>query len=766
MSGEIKLHSVWKESINDTLEIFDKIIYDPDGIVGFNLVFDWFHLVQMYTTLSLIPGSKWDDPPDIFEYAALEPEGRFGPCIKPVKACDLMLHARKGPYQSTMDRKDIRIRRVPTPLAWQLKDELEKRIPLKDIYFARKKDKKRWEVYDIEDARGRVNTDFKDIMLKFAPSSALKALAMDAFDIDDSDILRFEDIELSKSVNPVELGYAPFALALGTPQDWKGTWPDVIHHHISHWTYHETARIYATKDVEYLQRLYDLFESPELGDDDSELSCMVAAVRWRGFSFNKEGITDLRDKTRLRNVKILSPEEAKGIPFLDPAPGKPPGWKKFEIPTSPAASKIYIKQKLSEMEILGFEDSDADLTSSTKRTVLEKLSKMEIDGVPHPAALRAKEVLEARQADYEANFYEKILLAGRFHASSSIIGSLSGRMAGGGSARGIEGGGKAGGDGVNPLGVKRTKEVRGQFDLADGGLKLCGGDFSGFEVCLAAAVYDDPDLIHDLMTGKKIHGLFGQFLFPHLTYDQIVASAGTQEDYYDRSKRGFFAVIYGGNEHTLNDRIGIPIEVASEALKRFGEKYPGVGRHRLKIIEMFCSMRQPGGIGSVVEWHEPHDYIEAGFGFRRYFTLENKICKALFDLASEPPKEWLDIKLKVVRRDRQQTASGAVRSALFGAAFALQAANMRAAANHEIQSYGAQITKRVQRKIWDLQPSGVGEWLVQPLNVHDEIQCPTHPSIVKSVEKVVNETVESIRPRVPLIKMDWSSVLNTWADKS
>jgi hypothetical protein len=227
------------------------------------------------------------------------------------------------------------------------------------------------------------------------------------------------------------------------------------------------------------------------------------------------------------------------------------------------------------------------------------------------------------------------------------------------------------------------------------------------------------------MAGKKIHGLFGQFLFPHLTYDQIVASAGSSDDYYERSKRGFFAVIYGGNEKTLNDRVGIPIEAANDALIMFGKKYPGVGRHRQKIINMFCSMRQPGGIGSIVEWHEPADFITAGSGdlaFNRYFTLENRICKALFLLASDPPKSWLEIKLKVVRRDRMQTASGAVRSALYAAAFALQASNMRAAANHEIQSFGALITKRVQRKIWDLQPPGVLEWLVQPLNVHDEIQ--------------------------------------------
>src|SRR4029079_19641999 len=107
--------------------------------------------------------------------------------------------------------------------------------------------------------------------------------------------------------------------------------------------------------------------------------------------------------------------------------------------------------------------------------------------------------------------------------------------------------------------------------------------------------------------------------------------------------------------------------------------------------------------GSQVVWDEPADYIESFLGFKRYFTLENMICRALFDLARKPPKNWKDCKVKVVRRDKVQTAGGAVASALYGAAFQSQAANMRAAANHEIQSPGGQITKDVQRRIWNLQ---------------------------------------------------------------
>ena len=164
-------------------------------------------------------------------------------------------------------------------------------------------------------------------------------------------------------------------------------------------------------------------------------------------------------------------------------------------------------------------------------------------------------------------------------------------------------------------------------------------------------------------------------------------------------------------------------------------------------------------------WDEPAEYIESFLGFRRYFTLENKICRALFELARKPPKGWRNHPIKVVRSNRVQTAGGAVASALYGAAFQIQAANMRAAANHEIQSPGGQITKAVQRAIWDIQPAGIHELLVGPMNVHDELMCSTHPSVVKQVTEKVRTVVESYRDKVPLIGMCWFEEMANWAEK-
>ena len=478
--GEIHLHCPWTEPVQDTIQLIERIATHPGGVVMFNAAFDWFHFCQMYTTLILLHDQDAILDDCIEEYAEFEPAARDGPCLKPVKCHDVMLHARKGPYQSMMDRGDIRIRRVPTELAWHLAGELERRIKLKDIYFARRKDKyaKRWQVYDIED-----EVHFKDVVLKFAPSSALKALAADALDLPVDTVLLFADVNLSDKVQPIELGYAPFARAIGDHHNWQGAWPEVIKHHIAHWAYDTLARKYAAKDVEHTRTLYHHFGDQPLGDDDSELACMVAAVRWRGFRVDLAGIKELRAAAK---AGLKRPDGTK-------------------IPTAPAQARAYVKACMDKAEAIGAsEETVAGFDVSTKKTLLEEISTWEKECpdcrsapevivygeerskcatcgnrglVPHPSAERAKEVLAARRANYEVDFYDKLLLAGRFHASLSVIGALSSRMGGGGSAAGIEGGGSASGDGLNPQGVKKAKEVRRSFPLAWLGEVLCGGDF-------------------------------------------------------------------------------------------------------------------------------------------------------------------------------------------------------------------------------------------------------------------------------------------------
>jgi len=780
--GPIVLHEVWRRPVSETLALVEWICRHT--VVGFNLAFDWFHISKTYTIFRLCD-PDWIPEQHIDEIARLEPQGQQGPCVKPASALDLMLHSRKGPFQSLMARDDIRIKRVPTALAYALADELEHRIHLDNIYFAKSADAEapRWQVFDRKDKWGDIDTDFKDVVLRFNPAGGLKFLAEHALGYKPK--FHFRDVEPPSNWRPYELGYAPTALAISSPEKgWaietdedsqkvtKYAWPGVIRRHIEHWATRADAREYANDDIIYTRALDKHFGCPEPGDDDSTLACMVPVVRWRGFQIDRPGIEELLCKAQ--QVVAASPVNIN----------------------KPGEVRAYVTAAMDDMEAVVLEES-------TKKSNLEAVLDWEIaadepcgkcQGEPncprcggtgvlkpgkHPAAVRAKTVLNVKFAAKEVELYEKLLVAGKFHASFVVIGALSSRM--------------AGADGLNPQGIKHTKEVRRMFPLAWDGMVLCGGDFDSFEVTLADAVYNDPALRKALVTKgpcpkclgtgrnkktggvcadcegtgqapQKIHALFGMAL-SGLSYEAVVASQGSDNDWYDKGKRGVFALIYGGDWNTLVQKLGVPADRAKAAYDKFCSDYPGVFKARTKTFNAFCSMKQPAGIGSAVVWENPADFAATFLGFKRYFTLENKICKALFDLARNIPKHWKQCQVKVVRRDRVQTAGGAVASALYGAAFQMQAANMRAAANHEIQSPGAQITKRVQRRLWDLQPVGIAPLQVAILNVHDELMTVADPSIVPSITQVVRETVESFRPQVPLIGMTWYEAMDNWAEK-
>jgi hypothetical protein len=758
--GPINLHDVWKSPIYETLRLIEEIINDE--VVGFNLAFDHFHLCKLYTILSLYQDQTAYPEDIIEELAELEPQGRDGPCLRVKAACDLMLHARKGKYQSTMERRPIMVRKVPTVLAYDLAKVLDERLKFSDTLFARQKVRKaeRWSVRDIEG-----KTDLKNLVLDFRPSAALKVLALDALNEEEDSILKFRDIEPAKEFRPEEEGYAPFAKAIGESGQWNGAWPEVIKYHIDHWAHNKLARKYAMKDVEYTRKLYHFFGAPKPGDDDSELACMVGASRWRGYKV---------DLDKIRTLKAQ-------------AEGKLRPWS-----STPKIVKRYIASVMSEVERAVFLGK-----GTTKKVVLEELSTQLIDceacggdgcgscekGVKRSeVAIRAQEVLDARKAGKEIELYNKLLLAGRFHASFKIIGALSSRM--------------SGADGLNPQGIKKTKNVRSAFPLAWDDMILTGGDFSGFEVTIADAVYNDPRLRKDLLTcekcegamelqkregqddfvctkcgstkGKKIHALFGMNVYPGMSYYDILATDGTIDDKYTRCKSAVFAMLYGGTGFTLKDRLNVDIDVAEKAVELFHRQYREVGTETKRVTAMFTSLSQPNGLGSKVEYRVPQDFVESMYGFRRYFTLENSIIKALYELGEKPPKAWTQLKIKITRREDRpdQFVGGAVRSALFGAAFGIMSGIIRAAKNHKIQSAGASITKMLQRRIWDLQPIGVNDWMVQPMNIHDEIQNPCKAIIAPEVKKVVDQFVDENRLKVPLLKVEWKSDLKTWADKS
>lgn len=775
--GPVILHEVWREPIADTLALLERIA--EEGIIGFNLSFDWFHICQLYTTLKLYKERHpYDLMPEIEKYAECESDARFLGCLKPKTACDVMLHIRKGPYQSTMDRKAIYIMKVPKDLGYHLCGLLNRLLPFRPLFFARRK--KPAPIWQIQ--QHKKDQNFVNIYVKFAPSTALKPLCEDLFKVD---LVRYSDIEVPPEYRPLELGYAPFAKAMqkldvwkGQQKKkfcgpWKGAWPQFIQRHIDHWSSHPSARKYAGDDVELTRKVYNYYNF-ECGDDDSVLACMVGAIRWKGYAVDLKGIKELRDIAEKKLWMSNGEKDIFGNPIM------------ILVPRAPTVVLPWLQQVMLPEEQLGLIDFGKD--DSTDKEALDEMIKWD-----SPVSVRAKLTREARKAAKEIEMYDKLLIAERFHASFKVLGTLSSRM--------------SGADKFNPQGIKKTKVVRSKFPLADSDRILCGGDFSGFEVTIADAVYDDPDLrtalqemrpCHycrepylDLHSGEqkldetgnkmwlrgagcdkcegtgleetKIHGIFGTFIYPGKSYDDIIESDGKDPDYYTISKSGLFTWLFAGTEYSFQQRLGIPLEQGRAGILAFSKRYRRVGETRNQTMEDYSPVVKEKD--SRISWRKHKTSVTTLFGFDRFFDLEFQVLSTLYKLASEPPEEWKQITKLVRRGDRTQTASGATQSAIYSACFRLQGRIARAAINTPIQGTGAQATKRVQAAICELQPAGYHEWIVQPANIHDELMCPTHPDYVDRVAEITANEVGIMKKVVPLMKLEWKIGLASWAEK-
>lgn len=737
--GPVQMHEIWRTPVRTTLDLIEETI--KDEIVGFNLAFDHFHIQKIQNMLGLF-AKKYPEldnrkPEDQIERLAdLEKEARDFGCVKPASALDLMLHFRKTKLQITMERDDVRIRRVPKVLAAQLAKLLTDKVQLDPILFAsQKKWAPHFRVEPLKLDDGTEHQHLRNVVLRFQPGGGLKALGQHILG---QKVKKFTEIMVDKKLRPKEYGYAPFAIG-------KGAWPEVVKYHIAHWAFREDARRYASFDVDLTRDLHEHTGWVPGGDTDSILACCVASCRWKGYKVDLDKLKSLVTTYKAR----------------------------LDVPQSPNRVKEWINQDLNHLE------QTVCWRNGTDKKALKNLISIWSEEKPKAAA-KAKRVLEARTAKKKIEVLEKLLLAGRFHASFKVTGAVSGRM--------------SGADRLNATGIDKTFEVRDCFPLAFDDEDLLGGDMQSFEISIAEADYQDPKLREQLTTcdseqcrsspvvmtvkdgrircpicggleAKSFHALFGVGFFPELGYDGIMATKGAKVgNVYNPCKNGAFATLYGAQPAKLANTIGVTEDEAVEGYHRFWRTYEVAGRKRREVEQRFTSLYNRGTSGRIY-YKVPDDAIESLTGYKRYFVLENYLIRELNELACNIPTAWKDIKGRITRSKKgEQSLASAIRSALYGCAFSLQNACIRQAANHRIQSTGAIITKEIQRTIWDFQPTGIHPWSVRPFQVHDEIQCPLKPELKSVVTTAVLAKVESFRPLIPLIGIDFGQIHN-WSDK-
>lgn len=766
-NGPVVLHHVGHNCGIDTLELIEFMVDHAGGWVVFNGTFDLFHLIKAYNCISMLSPEKqaeWvvDVLPDI---EAIEIEATKKPwALKPRRMNDLMLFARSTALQMCMARKNLRVRRMPRELAYQVADHFNDTIELPGILFSNRK-KNKSARFVAEEIKDEEDPDFMDVVLRFAPSTSLKAIAKE-LGITSSDRLMFDDVAIDPKYYPKEYEFAPFASVV---EDEFYRWTRVYEKHCEHWVL-PTPKAYAEADVHdtagiyyYFLRYPEEYGVPEFDTVDNQLVAAVANTRYKGFSVDVKAITKLREKAMviLNSTKYAfgSPQVVKAYiqEVLDDAVEM--------ILTDPHTGKISTRgdnlKALAKLNLPGpvCESCFGEGCEECVDGLVPIMETVEIDGKtvtrpkPHPAAIRAREVLDFRHMKKEVELYDKVLICGRIYPDVKIIGAKSSRMSGTG--------------GFNFQGVKNSKAVRSAFTLKDPDENLQIGDLDAFEVSIMAAVYNDPGLIADLQSGFKIHGLFAQALFPDKTYEQIVATKDLpkEQDLYGMGKGSVFCMMYGGSDNKIAETANVDVQVATNAMHNFGDRYPQWKEEFLGTQKRHAMLVQKAGIGTKVEIVDPQEYAETLFGFKRYFDIDYLLIAELFKLTMSMPDSWKKMTGKVIRKDREQTITGATRTALYAAAFGLQSAIIRQAQNHKIQGSGSYVTKTIQAKIWELQPFGIKKLVVRCIQIHDEVISVSHPALKTKVADIVAQAVESFREKIPLIGMDWDPEAVSWADK-
>ncbi len=723
---EIVLWDIFDKPVLETLQLIQYMMNST--LVGFNLAHDSFHLARTFNCLAQLPPHENPDP---WEYAHVETTMETKKyCLKPAGAVDLMIVGRKDELQIAMKQKPIRFTRVPRVAAQELVNTVDSLLEIPSICHAKGKGRV-WDILDIKDGehfglspneigenkRAKeagldlpfpVDKDFVNIRLPFRPSGSLKDICKHILGRTDTEA--FEDHGSKWSEEAFNPG--------------SGKWISVFHEHYAAWKHDPKKREYARRDVEYTYEYYDHLGQPK-ADGESMLAVMVGNTYWSGLAIDME---ECEKQYNQLEPKVL--EDSKILNINKPAEVLP-----------------YLHEHLDELSRVGVTKTDSQTIHAL------------IDFPERKVAERAEFIRDARAREQEMRLLKKIKKVGRLHVTFQVSGTRTNRMSGGDSLEGAKGS-------INPQGIKKS-DIRKMFTLVDKGELLSMGDFDGFEVSIFDAVYKDPELHKDLLSGKSVHALWGMFLYS-MTYDEIKSKSGvkaTEDDgYYSRAKNSFFAGIYGAQPPKIAEITWLDEQDVLKATEHFRSKYSKIGEAEEAMINDHSCLIQKGEVGSAIIWNDPKLFVETFLGFRRYFKLEYSIIKTLFDLAQDLPEELTDFdpSIEIWRRDRPQKIKGCVMSALFHSCFQMMSTILRVGGNVKIQSPGGEITKDLQVRLVGFQPQGISEFHVKLYNVHDEILAVHKAELVDKIEEAVEQFIKDYKKHVPLLGMKWEKDVPAW----
>lgn len=466
---------------------------------------------------------------------------------------------------------------------------------------------------------------------------------------------------------------------------------------------------YAEDDIVYTRRMYSNFNSPATTHHDATVAA-VAYTRYVGIPVDRARLEVVRGdlESQIREAETL----LAGTDLQSP------------------------KQRLALLK------QWIPFIAATNKKVLEKLANAKL---PEAAAKIINAMLNYGRYQQQLRQVIKALDSetGRLHVDLKVVGTSTARL--------------AGTSGFNIQGVS------GGAGLRTGLLAAMVGDFTAFEVTIAAAVWADQQLLKDLTDGVDLH-LMSAFLFhpkwpKGLSYEDAIPlkkdKEGTVAKCRQDAKVVVFAILYGAEAHKVASILGITESEALVVLEKFFKRYPGVRAFRTIAAQRYLT-------GDVEKWavdsvSRMETVATDLTGFSRHWDFERALADRLWRLAS---KRWALPVGEVIRQQEKgpQSYTQAVRSSLLGAALGIQKAVFRQAVNMPIQATGANLTKQLMAHLWEI-------FHIPMLNVHDEIVFITHENLdIPKVKEVIELWIKEKKAIIPHIGFDLKEV-TTWSEK-
>ena len=483
--------------------------------------------------------------------------------------------------------------------------------------------------------------------------------------------------------------------------------------------------LYATNDIEYLWRLEDNFGGSaglRPNHNDSSVAA-IAYTRYFGFPVDAAVLHSTREVYAAR---------------LDE--------------TSQLLAGVNLRS--SKQRLAKLKEFEPWIQNSSKAT-LAKLARDEASAVGQVA----KAMLNFGKSKQRLDQVNKLLecKTGRAHPSLRVMGTATNRM--------------AGEAGFNYQGIAQAE---GNIGVRAAILAVLGGDFSSFELAIAASAWQDSQMLSDLDNGVDIHLATALECHPDLvgkglSYDAAFQSYKNKNDpgntWVTRCrldiKRVVFGLLYGATAHKVEEVLGLPEGLGERILDSFFKRYAGAGAFRQKEELRFLT-------ADTETWFRDSvgkmDRVATDLtGDTRHFDFEADVANLFWNLGHDLKKfirEDLIPDGLITRNPEKgpQTIFNATKSALLGAALSIQQAVCRAAINTPIQMSGGNLTKLLGARIWE-------KFHVPMLNVHDEIIFPAHPNVdVAGIKTEIAAFENEYRTCVKHIKFE-PKEMERWSDK-